>query len=126
MPANYEGGQPPQVAGGGPSGLPVLRRLREWEHGRVCPEAWGPTRSYLPSEWATMKDVGYVGAEDEEMFGAMVGRGMAAKGGGWGGGSGTTKAPAPNPTGPSPKLKSPPPPQKLPPQGEPGGCQSNP
>ena len=53
-------------------GLAVLRGLREWEHGRVCSEAWGPTRGYKPTKWARMKEVGYVG-----------GGGTRSCGGGW-------------------------------------------
>ena len=48
-------------------GLAVLCGLCKWEHGRVCSKAWGRTRSYKPTEWARMKEVGYLGADDEEV-----------------------------------------------------------
>ena len=50
-------------------GLGVPRGLREWEHGRVCSAAWGPTRSYKPTAWARAKEVGYMRAQDEEVGG---------------------------------------------------------
>ena len=60
--------------------LALLRGLCEWEHRWVCSEACGPPRSYKPMEWAAMIEAGYMGAQDEEVCGGMVGRGLEAMG----------------------------------------------
>ena len=86
------------LAEGPALGLAVLCGLREWEHGRLCSKACGPTQSYKPTEWGTIKDVGYVGSEDEEV--CVLGGGWEGNESKWGGSS-TTKAPPPAPTGPS-------------------------
>ena len=97
-------------------GLAVLRVLREWGQGRVCSEGWGPTRSYKHTQWARMKEVGYVGVEDEEVWGGDGRQGDGSKGGG-GGVPAPRKPPpppprAPQPYNPAPHSKKPPPPPR--------------
>ena len=43
-------------------GLAVLRGLKEWEHGRMCSELWGPSRHYKPNQWAHVAEVGWLGS----------------------------------------------------------------
>ena len=88
-------------------GLAVPRELHEWKHGRVFSEAWSQTRSYIHTEWARIKEVGYVVAEDQEVSGG--GDGREGDGRKVGGGSGTTKPPTPPPRAaqPTPSHKNP-------------------
>ena len=45
-------------------GLAMLRGLKEWEHGRLCGELWGPSRPYKPTSWANLGEAGLLGCED--------------------------------------------------------------
>ena len=45
-------------------GLAVLRGVKEWEHGRMCSELWGPSRPYKPTDWAHLAEMGWLGCED--------------------------------------------------------------
>ena len=35
--------------------------LKEWEHGHMCSELWGPSRPNKPSQWAYLGEGGVVG-----------------------------------------------------------------
>ena len=54
-------------------GLAVLRRLKEYKHGRQCSELWGPSRPYKPTSWAHLGEVGWLGCEDAGLWRGMGG-----------------------------------------------------
>ena len=56
-----------------PLRLAILRRLRDWEQGRVCSEVWVGAGRYKAGEWAKLGQMGYSWAEDEAICAAMVG-----------------------------------------------------
>ena len=56
-----------------PLGLAILRRLRDWEQGRVCSEVWVGAGTYRAGEWATLRQMEYTRVEDEGIWAAMLG-----------------------------------------------------
>ena len=61
------------VADDPPLGLAILRGPRDWQQGRVCSEVWVCARRDRAGEWAWLGQMGYTGAEDEEIWAGMVG-----------------------------------------------------
>ena len=54
-------------------GWAILRGLRYREQHSVCSEVWVGARRYKAGEWAKLGHMGYIGAEDEGIWGTMVG-----------------------------------------------------
>ena len=54
------------------NGLPIVRGLRDWEHGMVCLEVLVTSKQYRAGEWTRMKHVGYTRAENAGVSTRMV------------------------------------------------------
>ena len=52
-------------------GLAVLRGLKDWEHGRMCSELWGPSSPTKPSQWVHKAELWWLGCEDGKIWQEM-------------------------------------------------------
>ena len=98
------------VARDPPLGLAVLRGLHNWETARVVSGVWVSSRHLRPKEWVRMREVGYAGGGDEEMWGSMAG--VVVSKGEEGGEGGGWRPPPPPQTPPPNKVASQPAPTR--------------